>query len=541
MPVFIALWVLYFGAMKVGQTFLWFQWDILLLESGFIAILLSSFGAVISLPRVAANDKIGMWLLRWLLFRLMFASGVVKLTSECPAWWGLKALHWHYQSQCIPTPLAWYAHHLPGWFHSLCVVGTFIIEIPMPLLFFLPFRTTRLVSFYSQILLQLSIILTGNYNFFNLLTIALCYSLLKDDDFNSRRRRKWTMSGLLSFTTSWFLIFSVFGISGYLFNFSISNHSITTSVGFTKREFAWFVNTAVKCSISLGIAFFCVEVLHSIIIALSARRFRCKLYELVGVILIGSIGLTVLMASLVPLASLDSSTQLPPQIRQVYKHLQPYYITNSYGLFRRMTGVGGRPELILEAASSPTGPWSEYEFNFKPGRVDRILPIVIPHQPRLDWQMWFAALTNYRNHPWLMNLIYRLLNQQPEVLELLDISSLPNNPKYIRGHLYTYHFTDSPNNKDWWKRTFKSEYLSPVTLSSEILRNAVVENGLVGKRRHRPHDPTIISILLTRLRQFIGQPHDLSPLVIVCIMLAITKYSFNRAGQSVRTVHQNKA
>ncbi|VDO64722.1 unnamed protein product [Schistosoma curassoni] len=188
------------------------------------------------------------------------------------------------------------------------------------------------------------------------------------------------------------------------------------------------------------------------------------------------------MGSLVPFASLDSTIQLPPQIRQVYKHLQPYYITNSYGLFRRMTGVGGRPELILEAASSPAGPWYEYEFNFKPGRIDKTPPVVIPHQPRLDWQMWFAALTNYRNHPWLMNLVYRLLNQQTEVLELLDPSSVPNNPKYIRAHLYTYHFTDSFDSKDWWKRTFKSEYLPPVTLSSEILRNAVEENGLVGKR-----------------------------------------------------------
>ncbi|CAH8547195.1 unnamed protein product [Schistosoma bovis] len=540
-PVFLALWVLYLSALKVGQTFLWFQWDILLLESGFIAILLSSFGAVISLPRMVASDKIGMWLLRWLLFRLMFSSGVVKLTSDCPTWWGLKALHWHYQSQCIPTPVAWYAHHLPGWIHSLCVAATFIIEIPLPLLFFVPFRTTRLVSFYSQVLLQLSIILTGNYNFFNLLTIALCYSLLKDDDFNPRRRRKWTVSGLLSFVASWFLIISVFGISGYLLNVSISNYSVSTSVGFTKKEFAWFVNTSVKYSISFGVAFFCVEVLHSIIIALNSHRFWRKLYELFGVIIIGFIGFPILMGSLVPFASLDSTIQLPPQIRQVYKHLQPYYITNSYGLFRRMTGVGGRPELILEAASNPTGPWYEYEFNFKPGRIDRTPPVVIPHQPRLDWQMWFAALTNYRNHPWLMNLVYRLLNQQTEVLELLDPSSVPNNPKYIRAHLYTYHFTDSFDSKDWWKRTFKSEYLPPVTLSSEILRNAVEENGLVGKRRLRPHDPTILSAFLTGLRSFIGQPRDLSPLIMVCLVLAITKYAFNRADQSARITNQNKA
>nr|CAH8849489.1 unnamed protein product [Trichobilharzia regenti] len=539
-PTFFVLWVLYMSALKVGQPFLWFQWDILLLEAGFLAVLLSSFGAVLSLPRSVASDKIGMWLLRWLLFRLMFASGVVKLTSDCPAWWGLKALHWHYQSQCIPTPVAWYMHSLPGWFHSICVAAAFIIEIPMTFLFFVPLRLVRLVSFYSQVLLQVMIILTGNYNFFNFLTIALCYSLLKDDDFIPQRRRKWSTSGLFSGAISSILLVFVLGVSAYLFNFSISNQVITSSIGFTKKEFSWFVNTSVKYSIYLGIALFIVEVLHSVVVALNARPFWRKLYELVGVIFVAAIGLTVLMGSLVPFASLDPTIELPPQNRQIYKNLKPYYITNGYGLFRRMTGVGGRPELVLEAASSPNGPWSEYGFNFKPGRVDRIPPVVIPHQPRLDWQMWFAALTNYRNHPWLMNLIYRLLNQQPEVLQLLDLSSLPNNPKYIRAQLYTYHFTSESDSKDWWKRVLKSEYLSPVSLSSQVLRSAVEENGLVGKRRPRPQDPTVLSESLTQLRQFIGQPRDLSPLVFVCIVLVLTKRAFGRAGQSTR-MNYNKA
>ncbi|CAH8526809.1 unnamed protein product [Heterobilharzia americana] len=540
-PTFLVLWVLYLSAVKVGQTFLWFQWDILLLESGFIAILLSSFGSLVYLPRSVASDKIGIWLLRWLLFRLMFASGVVKLTSDCPAWWGLKALHWHYQSQCIPTPLAWYMHHLPEWFHSLCVAVTFIIEIPMALLFFVPFRLIRLVSFYSQVLLQLMIILTGNYNFFNLLTIALCYSLLKDDDFSHRYRRKWTASGILWTAISWLLLIFLFGVCAYLFNFSISNNSVSSSIGFTKKEFAWFVNVSVKYSIYFGIALFFMEVLHSIVVALNARPFWRKLYELIGVIFVSFIGVSVLMGSLVPFASLDPTIPLPPHNRQVYRHLQPYYITNSYGLFRRMTGVGGRPELILEAASNPDGPWSEYEFHFKPGRVDRIPPVVIPHQPRLDWQMWFAALTSYRNHPWLMNLIYRLLSQQPEVLQLLDQSSLPSNPKYIRAHLYTYHFTSSSDSKNWWRRVLKSEYLPPVTLSSQVLRSAVEENGLIGKRRPRPYDPTVLSQFLTHLRQIIGQPRDLSPLVMVCLVLVITKYAFERAGQSVRSTYNNRA
>lgn len=122
------------------------------------------------------HEGLPFWLVRWLLFRLMFASGVVKLTSRCPAWWGLTgegpgldigqswglcpaltthpspaALTYHYETQCLPTPASWFAHHLPVWLHKLSVVATFLIEIAVPPLFFAPVRRLRLAAFYSQV------------------------------------------------------------------------------------------------------------------------------------------------------------------------------------------------------------------------------------------------------------------------------------------------------------------------------------------------------------------------------------------------------
>ncbi|KAA0190867.1 Lipase maturation factor [Fasciolopsis buskii] len=118
----------------------------------------------------------------------------------------------------------------------------------------------------------------------------------------------------------------------------------------------------------------------------------------------------------VPYTTLDqtSSSKLPVEVLRLHKELRNYQLTSSYGLFRRITGVGGRPELILEASSNEDGPWLEYDFRFKPGRLNQTPPIVVPHQPRLDWQMWFAALGRPENHPWLYNLIYRLLEQQKD-------------------------------------------------------------------------------------------------------------------------------
>ncbi|MEQ2174858.1 Lipase maturation factor 2 [Goodea atripinnis] len=166
--VFFCLWALYLSM------------DNLLLETGFLCILVAPLTSVRGSRAVREHDRVTFWLIRWLLFRLMFASGVVKLTSRCPTWWGLTALTYHYETQCIPTPLAWFAHQLPVWWHKLSVVGTFVIEIPVPLLFFSPLRRLRLGAFYLQVL----IIVSGNYNVFNLLTLTLCLSLLDDRHVN---------------------------------------------------------------------------------------------------------------------------------------------------------------------------------------------------------------------------------------------------------------------------------------------------------------------------------------------------------------------
>ena len=97
---------------------------------------------------------------------------------------------------------------------------------------------------------------------------------------------------------------------------------------------------------------------------------------------------------------------IPPKLAQIGQEL---HLISSYGLFRRMTGVGGRPEVIIEGANSLNGPWKEYHFRYKPGNLTGSPKFVLPHQPRLDWQMWFAALGNYQHNPWFISLLYRLL------------------------------------------------------------------------------------------------------------------------------------
>ena len=156
-----------------------FQWDYLLLEAGFLSIFLAP---VRFLPSKRYQDRLSPWahfLLRWLLFRLMLMSGVVKLTSGDESWWNLTALHYHYETQPLPTPLSWWANLLPAWFQAFSTIVMFGVELGAPLLLFAP-RRLRLIGVASLLMLQALIALTGNYCFFNLLTVSLC--LLAVDD-----------------------------------------------------------------------------------------------------------------------------------------------------------------------------------------------------------------------------------------------------------------------------------------------------------------------------------------------------------------------
>src|SRR5438046_259535 len=205
----VVLFVFYLSLTIAGQTFLSFQWDILLLETGFLSIFLAPWrlwprrSSVEAAVSAASNfppagdtpaatvattqsrqqeppvSRAGLFLLKFLLFKLMLMSGVVKLTSGDPSWWNLTALDYHYWSQPLPTVFGWLADKSPEWFKHFSVAFCLAIEIVAPFFVWAP-RRLRLGAAGLMIFLQVGIGLTGNYCFFNLLTVALCLLLIDD-------------------------------------------------------------------------------------------------------------------------------------------------------------------------------------------------------------------------------------------------------------------------------------------------------------------------------------------------------------------------
>lgn len=387
----IGLWSFYLSLTTIGQNFLSFQWDILLLETGFLAIFFAPSRILPKVSHESPPSPMVLWLLRWLLFRLMFASGVVKIVSGDETWRNLTALNYHYQTQPLPTWISWYVHQLPDWFQTISVAGMFTIELAAPFLIFAP-RRLRFVACAAFLALQLAIIATGNYCFFNLLTIVLCITLLDD---------------------------------GFFRNFRL------------KRLFSRFMapQTAVM-------------------------NWR---YRNVG---IAGLTVVVILVSGIQMAGMfRQGANVPAPAQQVLNWASPFRTINSYGLFAVMTR--SRPEIIIEGSNDRQS-WVEYPFKWKPGDLREYPRWAAPHQPRLDWQMWFAALGNYRTNRWFLEFIERLLQGSPEVLGLLEENPFPNAaPRYIRAVLYDYHFTDFDMKQaegTWWRRERKGLYLPEVSL-----------------------------------------------------------------------------
>jgi predicted DCC family thiol-disulfide oxidoreductase YuxK len=380
------LWAFYLSLSVCGQLFMNFQWDYLLLEAGFLSIFFAPSRLLPSFRRETRITPEAHFLLCWLLFRLMLMSGVVKLTSGDESWWNLTALHYHYETQPLPTPAGWLFNQAPAWFQAGSTLLMFTVEIGAPLLLFAP-RRLRLLGVIALVALQLLIALTGNYCFFNLLTIGLCL-LFIDDHVWPRSRTREPIRPDGTRWSAWLMI------------------PLTTFVLICSGPLLWD-------------AFF-------------------------------------------------PEAGWPQLLEGVYAYVEPFRSLNGYGLFRVMTKT--RPEIIVEGSDDGVT-WRPYEFKYKVGDLQRAPPIVAPHQPRLDWQMWFAALDDVQREPWFMNFLARLLQGSRPVLQLLKDNPFGGSPpRYVRARLFEYHFTDFREKKEtgaWWKRGEEEVYCPEVSLRNE--------------------------------------------------------------------------
>jgi lipase maturation factor 1 len=391
----LGLWALYLSVAIPCQEFLWFQWDSLLLEAGFLAIFLAPW-RVRSHPATDPEpSRAALWLSRWLVFRLILSSAIVKLASGDPNWRSFRALEYHFETQPIPAWTSWYAHHAPDTLLRAATLGTLLVEGLAPFLVFAP-RRIRFVGAAAIAVLQVAIIATGNYAFFNWLTLALCVLLLDDGVWPKRWREAARV------------------------------REPGEVPGEAERRGGWHP--------------WVVRPVAAILILLSLVPF---------------------------LRATNRQTSWLGPLEKLYEGVWPFRTVNHYGLFAVVTTR--RPEIVIEGSRNGSE-WREYEFPAKPGDPRRRPRFVAPHQPRVDWQLWFAALSDIERQAWFLSLSKRLLEGSPPVLSLLERNPFPASPpRFLRAIVYEYRFTEPQVRKAtgvWWLRQPLGLY-GPVLALSE--------------------------------------------------------------------------
>src|SRR6267142_4991676 len=353
MLVFALLWILYLSIVNIGQTFYSFGWESLLLETGFLTIFL---GPITTTPQFSL-----IVLMRWLLFRVEFGAGLIKMRGD-RCWRDLTCLYYHHETQPMPNPLSWYFHRLPKRAHRLEVLGNHFAQLVAPIFLFAPQPIASLagvVVFGTQGWLVLS----GNFAWLNFLTMALAIASFDD---------------------------SAFGLIGL--------HRADLVPGLSAGQWAQVVSMPEWFGVS-------VIAVTAVIVTLSYR----------------------------PARNLLSRRQL------MNYSFDPFHIVGTYGAFGSVTKE--RDEVVVsgtrDVAITPQSEWLEYEFKGKPGDVRARPRQYAPYHLRLDWLMWFAAMSSPMYHEWFVPFMTKLLEADSRVLALLRRDPFRGErPRFVRAQLY---------------------------------------------------------------------------------------------------------
>ena len=374
MAIWIGLWALYLSIVNVGQTFYSFGWESLLVEAGFLAIFLG--------PARWTPPVLAIWLLRWLVFRLEFGAGLIKLRGD-PCWRDLTCLYYHHETQPMPNPLSWWFHNLPKSLHRVEVASNHAAQLVVPFGLFAPQPVADVAGAFI-VVTQSWLIVSGNFSWLNVLTITAALS-------------------------------------------AFDNHVLAA------------------------------------VLPLSPRSGVTDAPAWHGALVIG-LFVVVVVLSWWPVRNLASRRQ---RMNASFNRL---HLVNSYGAFGSITRT--RHEIVIEgtdaAEVAEDSDWKAYEFKGKPGDPRRRPPQVAPYHLRLDWLMWFAALSPGYASGWFDAFVVKLLEGDRPTLKLLRHNPFPDvPPTWIRARFFRYRFTTRRERKQTgaiWDRTPLGDYLPPVRL-----------------------------------------------------------------------------
>ncbi len=388
--------LLYLSYVTVTRDFLTFQWDNLLIECGFLAIFLRTDG----------RAPVAHFLFRVVLFKLYFESGIAKWQSPLHDWHDGSAMTYYYETAPLPTWLAWYAHHLPAWWHHFESRATLVLELVIPFGIFGP-RPARLFAFASFTLFQIVNAATANYGFFCYLAFVLGVFLLDDADIEAARARLARAARLVPA--------GVRGAAACLTDLARKLPGLPSLPYPAVRKWT---------AVAAAILFVRVSLADAVV------NF--------------------------------GGSDAPSFMTSVLERNWRFHLVNTYHLFASITRERIEPEFQTLADGSRAdrepddGAWTAQHFRHKPGDVARAPDFVAPHQPRVDFRLWFYGLAFQRRPPNYVAMLIERLCEEPRLVQPLFRASLPPHPAAVRLVFWQYQFTSPGERRStgaWWRRT----------------------------------------------------------------------------------------
>jgi hypothetical protein len=393
-----------------------YQSDGMLLEAGFIVLFLAPMGFRPGLGVTQPPIRAGIFLLLWEWFRIYFESGVAKMASGDPEWRNFTAMDEYYQNGPLPTWIGWYMQHWPHWFHAATAFLTLALELVLVFMLFLP-RRWRIVCFFIVTPWQLGVILTANYTFLNYLVLALGIFLLDDRFLRRFVPERWKGNWETS---------------------PVAHSQGVATTGDTSVQVGAEPPVAAAPQ---------PEWTHSTRHYLA--NFQLTLTCVMFAWLFYASG-TLLVWMLWRSAPLPSGPVVA---------LEPFRIADRYGLFARMTR--GRYEIEFQGSMDGKS-WTTYQFRNKPQNPNEAPRIYAPYQPRFDWNLWFASLSDWRSDPIVARTEERLLAGSPDVAALFAANPFPQEPpRVVRAVIWQYWFSTRQEKREkgiWWTRQLLGLY-----------------------------------------------------------------------------------
>ncbi|CAB3400329.1 unnamed protein product [Caenorhabditis bovis] len=468
LPMFMALFMLYSAINQGGDVFMGYQWDSLLLET-------TSYVAILAWFKDGPADSIPLYGLLTLGMRLIFSIGATKYQTSEADYFDFKAFNRQFETQPLPSTMSFLAHSLPSLSKMFLSVLSLSFELLAPPFMLIPLRPLRWGLFMCYLIAFVFMVIFGNYGFYPFNAIVLLIPLLEV-------RPQDPLFELISLGAV-----SV-GLFLFLFDFIPSDNS--GNFGVSLKSLNGFLDFYIPLILMAVFLLFLFTVITAVVRILQDDRSVSNFFHLLfSTFAIG----TFVFYGMIQLSPLNKSFEfhLRPysNIVKNARTMQEWNLANQYGHKRRHGKFDVRYEIIIEGTNSLNDTWKEIEFYAKPGNIFQFPPFLAFYHPRLDWQMSWAAQGTYQQNPFFMSLMYHLLENTPEVVNLLSNYPFKNKDKqmnFIRAHLFVYKFSTKKTNSAVWSRTYAETYMSEFNKENTALIAYLEQSRLLVKESPKP-------------------------------------------------------